>query len=163
VKDADLAFAEALSQVLGSLYRLSVVDRDGGTVATYGHRNRSDGLRSTVPLPNSSRSLVVEVDTHSVEAADRVLHAIASGAATTETSLGAIATLDSALDELIRQGEAQIGKRLPEMSRREKQQLVRLLHERGAFNLRKAVEHVAELLGVSRFTVYNYLAAKRDT
>ena len=32
-----------------------------------------------------------------------------------------------------------------------------MLDERGAFTLRKAVEDVADALGVSRFTVYNYL------
>ena len=47
------------------------------------------------------------------------------------------------------------------MTRADKQQLVRYLDERGAFALRKAVESVAETLGVSRFTVYNYLDAAR--
>ena len=47
------------------------------------------------------------------------------------------------------------------MSRGDKQQLVRYLDERGAFALRKAVERVAATLGVSRFTVYNYLDAAR--
>jgi hypothetical protein len=162
VTDPEVAFAEALSQALGSLYRLSLVDRDGATVASFGHEKRSDGVRWTLALPHSGRHLVMEVDTQAVEAADRVLHSLASGAATTETSLGAIATLDSALDELITQGEAQIGKHLADMSRLEKQQLVRFLHERGAFNLRKAVEHVAEVLNVSRFTVYNYLDENRE-
>jgi predicted transcriptional regulator YheO len=34
---------------------------------------------------------------------------------------------------------------------------VRILDDRGAFTLRKAVEDVADSLRVSRFTVYNYL------
>ena len=34
---------------------------------------------------------------------------------------------------------------------------MRLLDERGAFMLRRAVEHVADAMGVSRITVYNYL------
>ena len=37
---------------------------------------------------------------------------------------------------------------------------MRLLDGRGAFQLRKAVEDVADALGVSRFTVYNYLNAE---
>ena len=44
-----------------------------------------------------------------------------------------------------------------EMNRSQKQETVALLNERGAFTLRKSVEDVAEALGVSRFTVYNYL------
>ena len=41
--------------------------------------------------------------------------------------------------------------------RQEKQRAVRLLEERGAFNYRKSAETVAEALGVTRFTIYNYL------
>ncbi len=36
---------------------------------------------------------------------------------------------------------------------------MRLLDERGAFTLRKSIEDVADALGVSRITVYNYLNA----
>ncbi|BBB00913.1 putative DNA-binding protein [Actinacidiphila reveromycinica] len=46
---------------------------------------------------------------------------------------------------------------LHELGRREKQAVVRVLEERGAFVLRHGVETVASALGVSRFTVYNYL------
>ena len=38
-------------------------------------------------------------------------------------------------------------------------QAVQMLHERGAFELRRSVETVAEAMGVSRFTIYNYLNA----
>ena len=40
---------------------------------------------------------------------------------------------------------------------KQKQRAVRLLEERGAFSYRKSAEVVAEALGVTRFTVYNYL------
>lgn len=56
-----------------------------------------------------------------------------------------------------------MGKPLGHMSRTEKQQLVRFLDERGAFQLRKSVERVADMLGVSRFTIYNYLEAARTS
>ncbi len=57
--------------------------------------------------------------------------------------------LDDLADEL--------GVPLAQLSRAEKQRAVRLLEERGAFTYRKSAETVAEALGVSRFTVYNYL------
>ena len=78
-----------------------------------------------------------------------------------ETPLGAFSHLDDALDHLIAQAETHIGRPLAEMSRADKQRLVGYLDERGAFALRKAVERVAEMLGVSRFTVYNYLDSAR--
>ena len=49
-----------------------------------------------------------------------------------------------------------------ELPRAEKQRAVRLLEEAGAFSYRKSVETVAPPLGVSRFTVYNYLNRDRD-
>ena len=41
----------------------------------------------------------------------------------------------------------------------DKQRAVRLLDQSGAFILRRAVEDVADAMGVSRITVYNYLNA----
>lgn len=67
--------------------------------------------------------------------------------------------LHGALDRLIDAVEAELGDRLPRLSREDKQRAVRLLDERGAFTLRRAVEDVADALGVSRITVYNYLNA----
>ena len=48
---------------------------------------------------------------------------------------------------------------LPTLSREDKQKAIRILDERGAFTLRRAVEDVADAMGVSRITVYNYLNA----
>ena len=53
--------------------------------------------------------------------------------------------------------ERQFDSPLAELDRVEKQRVVKMLNEAGAFQLRKSVEQVAEVLGVSRFTVYNYL------
>jgi HTH domain len=64
------------------------------------------------------------------------------------------------LERMIAAVEAELGAPLAALSREDKQRAVRLLDERGAFQLRKAVEDVADVLGVSRFTVYNYLNAE---
>lgn len=53
--------------------------------------------------------------------------------------------------------ERRHGKPLARLDRRQKQSIVRSLEERGAFSVRHGVETVAAALGVSRFTVYNYL------
>jgi hypothetical protein len=65
--------------------------------------------------------------------------------------------LHDALPTLIAEVEHDMGHPCAEMDRSQKQEAVVLLSERGAFTLRKSVEDVAEALGVSRFTVYNYL------
>lgn len=61
------------------------------------------------------------------------------------------------LDWYLRSVEREMGGPLGELTREDKQRAVKLLNERGAFGLRRSVEQVAEALGVSRFTVYNYL------
>jgi hypothetical protein len=58
--------------------------------------------------------------------------------------------------------EREVGQPLAGLDREGKQRAVKLLSERGAFRLRKSVEEVAGLLGVSRFTVYNYLNRPAD-
>ena len=67
--------------------------------------------------------------------------------------------LHGALARLIDSVEREIGQQLPDMNREQKQLAIRLLDDRGAFTLRRAVEDVADAMGVSRITVYNYLNA----
>ena len=66
------------------------------------------------------------------------------------------------LDAIITGLEGQFGSPLAELDRPGKQRAVRLLEESGAFSYRKSVETVAAALGISRFTVYNYLNRERD-
>lgn len=70
-----------------------------------------------------------------------------------------LAPLHGALDRLISSVEAELGQSLPLLPRHQKQQAIRLLEDRGAFVLRRSVEDVADAMGVSRITVYNYLNA----
>ncbi len=67
--------------------------------------------------------------------------------------------LHGALDRLIESVERELGGQLAALSRNDKQIAIRMLDERGAFILRRAVEDVADAMGVSRITVYNYLNA----
>lgn len=70
--------------------------------------------------------------------------------------------LQHALDRLLREVEDVRGRPLRLLDRTDKQQVVAELDARGAFVLRKAVEDVADALGVSRFTIYNYLARAQE-
>ena len=57
------------------------------------------------------------------------------------------APLYGALDRLIEGVERELGGRLPTLSREDKQRAIRLLDDRGAFILRRAVEDVADAMG----------------
>jgi hypothetical protein len=70
------------------------------------------------------------------------------------------ASLD--IDWYVGSVERELGAPLVELDREDKQRAVKLLNERGAFGLRRSVEQVAEAMGVSRFTVYNYLNRPED-
>ncbi|WP_306365064.1 helix-turn-helix domain-containing protein [Nocardia sp. CC227C] len=72
------------------------------------------------------------------------------------------AETDQGIDRLLSDVAAEFGCRLADLPRDEKQRAVRLLEERGAFSYRKSAEKVAEALGVTRFTVYNYLNRTRS-
>ncbi|MER6607823.1 helix-turn-helix domain-containing protein [Streptomyces sp. NPDC000927] len=65
--------------------------------------------------------------------------------------------LSESLDHILAALERRYGMPLSELDRRAKQAVVRSLEARGAFSVRHGVETVASALGVSRFTVYNYL------
>lgn len=70
-----------------------------------------------------------------------------------------VPSIRDALDDILRMAEREIGATASEWDRGEKQRVVRMLDERGAFLLRGAVDDIARIMGVSRITIYNYLNA----
>ncbi len=72
-------------------------------------------------------------------------------------------SIDNTVDSLFEQAVNEIGKRPASMATDEKIRLVKLLEKKGAFQIRGVVSQVALRLGVSNFTVYNYLKKIRAT
>ena len=70
--------------------------------------------------------------------------------------------LADSLDHILAAMERKQGKPLADLDRKAKQEVVRILEARGAFSVRHGVETVASALGVSRFTVYNYLNREKS-
>ena len=70
--------------------------------------------------------------------------------------------LSDSLDHILAELERRHGMPLAQLDRRTKQSVVRILETRGAFSVRHGVETVAGALGVSRFTVYNYINAQEE-
>ncbi|CQR60933.1 helix-turn-helix domain-containing protein [Streptomyces leeuwenhoekii] len=71
--------------------------------------------------------------------------------------------LADSLDHILAALERRQGRPLAQLDRKAKQEVVRMLEARGAFSVRHGVETVASALGVSRFTVYNYLNREKGT
>jgi hypothetical protein len=157
---AERGVAKQLAEALGPLYRVQLVRPDGEVEETFGGSEGEWSRRAILELPGSDLRVVLDVDDYMVEAAGRLARALAPmGNELTEMPRGTFTHVDRALEVLIAVAEEQVGRPMAEMSRADKQRVVRFLDERGAFALRKAVETVADALGVSRFTVYNYLDA----
>ncbi|MCY3562460.1 MAG: hypothetical protein F4Z79_00300 [Acidimicrobiia bacterium] len=69
--------------------------------------------------------------------------------------------IHGAVERMVAVVESRMGGRLGDLPREKKQAAVRILDEQGVFLIRKSVETVAEAMGVSRITIYNYLNAIR--
>ena len=66
-------------------------------------------------------------------------------------------SINDTIDALFEQAVSEIGKQPPTMSTNEKMRVVKTLEREGTFKIKGAVNEVALKLGVSNYTVYNYL------
>jgi predicted transcriptional regulator YheO len=66
-------------------------------------------------------------------------------------------SVDEVLENLIQNAISSIGKKTSDMTRDDKVAIVAYLEAKGAFLIRYSVERVAELLGMTKYTIYNYL------
>jgi hypothetical protein len=94
-------------------------------------------------------------------AAVRLPSAGAGEARETSASVAGTAGGSGGVQGLLTEVADELGGPLDQLSRHDKQQAVLMLEARGAFEFRKSAEIVAEALGVTRFTVYNYLNRAR--
>ncbi|MDC0559125.1 helix-turn-helix transcriptional regulator [Candidatus Izimaplasma bacterium] len=61
------------------------------------------------------------------------------------------------LDRLILQSVDKVGKPIDKMNYKEKSVAIKFLDECGAFLIKKAGEKVAEVFGISKYTIYNHM------
>jgi predicted transcriptional regulator YheO len=71
-------------------------------------------------------------------------------------------SVDELIEEIIAESLASIGKPVVAMDTDEKVRVIQMMVERGLFVIKGSAERVASRLGVSRFTVYNYLGKLKD-
>jgi predicted transcriptional regulator YheO len=87
----------------------------------------------------------------------RFLRTLPAGQEEPEFSESFSPDLGQMVETMIAECAYQVGKPISLMSKSDRVQVVKLLDERGVFQLRKSVPLVAERLGVTQKTVYNYL------
>jgi predicted transcriptional regulator YheO len=71
-------------------------------------------------------------------------------------------SVDEVLETLIQNAISSVGKNIADMTREDKVAIVAYLETKGAFLIRYSVERVAELLGLTKYTIYNYLDEIRN-
>ena len=73
-----------------------------------------------------------------------------------------VTDVNQLLENIIENTRIHIGKKPEEMSRDEKKEFVRILDDKGAFLITKSGERVQEYLGISKYTLYNYLGSNKN-
>ena len=148
-----LSGSEAPGDLIG--YR---TDLPGGIVC----RSSSIMLRGTHPRPVAA--LCINIDITSLMRAKETLEALTrlvsigaggiTGVESVETFFDSVEELSA---ELLRRAIEAVGGTVDEMSKAQKVKVVEDLKHRGFFLIKESVEMVAQALGVTRYTIYNYL------
>ncbi len=66
------------------------------------------------------------------------------------------------LDDLIEQSVALVGKPVAMMNKDDKIQAIQFLYQAGAFLVTKSGDKVSKYFGISKYTLYSYIDAKKD-
>jgi len=103
----------------------------------------------------ASLSLCFNADYSAVEAATDALAALLPTRSSKEEK--SESGLEEKMDEIIRLCIPPSGTLQTGASKRQKVEIVRLMQQKGMFMVRGGVEKAARVLGVTRYTIYNYL------
>ncbi len=107
-------------------------------------------------------SLCINLDITDLVRCENALHVLTSPTdyeppKTPELFIG---NIDSLLEQMMVEAVAGIGKPISELTKDEKVHIVHSLDKKGFFLIKKAAEKLADFLGLSRYSIYNYLNEK---
>lgn len=151
----DIGFTGLLGQEISSEETDPAVFTNYRTVGLQGNPLRSSTVLFRDESGKATLSLCFNADYSEVDAAREVLSRLMPAQAISAES--SESGLEEKMHEIIRacippSGQLQIG-----ATKKDKVEIVRLMQEKGLFIVRGGVEVAAKALGVTRYTVYNYL------
>lgn len=76
---------------------------------------------------------------------------------TPATSEFFIGNIDSLLEKMMKEAVLKTGKEIKDLTKEEKVSIVHSLDQKGFFLIKKSAEILADFLGLSRYSIYNYL------
>ncbi|WP_261133377.1 transcriptional regulator [Bacillus sp. Marseille-Q3570] len=101
--------------------------------------------------------LSINLDITHYSIAENLLAEITSSKKDEESSELSISQFEN---QMIEKAVGKIGKPIQMMGKSERMEFIYLLDEMGLFRIKGSIQNVASLLGVSKFTIYNYLDKK---
>ncbi len=150
---------------------LKMINQDDGTQDLHNYKTTTaDGrsLKSTTTFFRDSSgkpvaAFCINFDTTEFYNASKALMPFASIEENNTISVETFAhSISETIEALFKTAVEEIGKHPATMNVDEKTQLVTLLEEHGTFQLKGAVEQIAPMMGVTKYTVYNYLKKVRN-
>ncbi len=107
-------------------------------------------------------SLCINMDITGLVMGEAAMRELSGYGAGTNTKEVFTSNVDELLEILMEEAVNSTGGQLLTLTKEEKVAVVRYLDQKGAFLIKKSAEKVADYLGISRFTVYNYLNQSQE-
>lgn len=154
-------------------YGIRALQEEGDNVRDrYGYKTNSKDGRdlksSTCFLRNSDGKVIaafcINIDITELLNAQKVLDSITNTLDITDDNKSIeyfASTIDETIDALLERAVNKIGKQPASMSKTDKVKLVNELEKLGVFQIKGGIEHVGTRIGVTKYTVYNYLKANK--
>lgn len=150
-------------------YGIRALQEEGNNVRDkYSYKtNSKDGrdLKSTTCFLRNSDGKVraafcINIDITEILNAQQILDSITNTLDITDDNKSIehfTSTIDETIDVLFERAVNKVGKQPASMSKADKVELVKELDKLGVFQIKGGIEHVGTRIGVTKYTVYNYL------
>lgn len=106
-------------------------------------------------------AVCINYDVTDLMMAERTLQTI-TGSGLQPVRESFVSSVNELLDTLLMEAQENIGKPPALMSKEDKIRLIQLLDQKGAFLIKKSGEKICGYLGISKFTLYNYLEESKS-
>jgi predicted transcriptional regulator YheO len=135
---------------MDDMFNYTTHTKDGKTL-------KSSTMFLTDANNNTFGALCINVDISAFLAAERVLQSFTFRDHDQQIVETFSDDMQDILENLVAEAEREFGKPVGLMSKDERVTLIARLEKKGAFRVKRAVTLIADRMGVSRFTIYNYL------